>query len=70
MKKVNSTNSYKSDFPTTLEGPTIQMKSEENNNFIQKELQHMTTSLNKTVYELSKEHRVVCLFIKWFGCPM
>jgi hypothetical protein len=70
MKKVNSTNSHKFNVPTTVEGPTIQMKSEENLNFIQTEFQHMTTSLNKTVYQLSKEHRVVCLFIKWFGCPM
>jgi hypothetical protein len=29
-----------------------------------------TSFENKSVLELSKEHRVVGVFIKWFGCPM
>jgi hypothetical protein len=81
MKKFDSTTALpytkkpqfsnrKSDSTKTSQAPTIQTKTKEQHDLIQKEFQNMTTNLNKTLYELSTEHRVVCLFIKWFGCPM
>ena len=33
-------------------------------------LQNTITSLGVTVYDLSTQHKVVGIFIKWFGCPM
>jgi hypothetical protein len=37
---------------------------------IANEFESLMTNFNKSVYDLSKDHKVVCLFIKWFGCPM
>jgi len=30
----------------------------------------ITSREGKTVYELSKEHKIIGIFIKWYGCPM
>jgi hypothetical protein len=43
-------------------------KETETNGSIFKEIK--TSFENKSVFELSKEHRIVGVFIKWFGCPM
>jgi hypothetical protein len=50
--------------------PTLQTTTFEAQDEIKKEFQQMKTSSKRTIYELSTTHRVVCLFIKWFGCPM
>jgi hypothetical protein len=52
------------------------MNSKESNTLVEKYrietiFKEINTSLeNKSVHELSEDHRVVGIFIKWFGCPM
>jgi hypothetical protein len=33
-------------------------------------LKEMQTNVGKSVFELSCDHKVVCIFIKWIGCPL
>jgi hypothetical protein len=49
---------------------TLETNTEESLENVKKELKLIQTNLNKTIYELSTEHKVVLIFIKWFGCPM
>jgi hypothetical protein len=50
--------------------PTLQTTSLETQEEITNEFKKMKTSSKRSIFELSNNHRVVCLFIKWFGCPM
>jgi hypothetical protein len=64
-KVSNKRKSSNLNLSTSLQTTTDQIQNE-----IQKEFHSMNTNINKSVFELSTDHRVVCLFIKWFGCPM
>jgi hypothetical protein len=55
---------------TTTSSTTLQTTTDQTQNEIKKEFQSMNTNFNISVNELSQKHSVVCLFIKWFGCPM
>jgi hypothetical protein len=48
----------------------LQQQTSDTQEEIKTELNQMMTNLNKSVYELSLEHKIICIFIKWFGCPM
>jgi hypothetical protein len=68
QKQRNFSQLRKSD--SIKSAPTLQTTTFETQDEIKKEFQQMKTSSKRTIYDLSTNHRVVCLFIKWFGCPM
>jgi hypothetical protein len=79
MKKAKSTD-FLSEPPTLKSSKktvsskenslTLETNTEESIENVKKELQLIQTNFDKTIYELSQEHKVVLIFIKWFGCPM